>query len=480
MVVNKFYRWFAALVTIGLIAGGSGGVKASPPASGSNFTVDQTENGLIINWTVPAPEIFTDPDGKVRVLIPGFILGDDPGHYLLPAASKLIGLPIISEPELTIMEIDQSTIPLQGELAYAPVPEGVTRNSDGLVIGGDMSLAEKPVEKTYEPVEFEILGVMRGFNLARLTFYPVMPEGDHLRVISNIKFSVNYPAGAPRSLNPSAPSDTLQETLMRKVINPDHLQFSSPGTVGLKSPTPGTSAVNGQAIIKVNQRGITKITYAELSSKGMPITIPGNVHMYRSGEKPGDPEQEIALIQDDPNSRFLFYADPRFSRWTDYDTYILQEETSPGLRMGSRSANPSGVPAGSAYVKLDQEQNNIYSPDCYCGSLPLVRGGDRWVWEDIKIPYGGSTSRSYNFNLPTVDTSKPAVLTLWLLGYTDVIDNPDHQVEVRINGNLLSPVITWDGKEAVQQQLTIPASKLIEGTNTLGLSIPGIVDVEGM
>jgi hypothetical protein len=148
--------------------------------------------------------------------------------------------------------------------------------------------------------------------------------------------------------------------------------------------------------------------------------------------------------------------------------------------MQSRAADPTGLEPGNAYVEKTEELNILYTPDCYCGSLPAGHDGDHWTWDKIAIPYGGSISRSYNIYLPTVDNTKNAALKLWLIGYTDVVDNPDHHVEVRLNTHLLSPVIEWNGKQTVEQELNIPAGILINGTNTVELTLPGIVNVEGM
>ncbi|WP_343424568.1 hypothetical protein [Candidatus Amarolinea dominans] len=75
--------------------------------------------------------------------------------------------------------------------------------------------------------------------------------------------------------------------------------------------------------------------------------------------------------------RLLFYADPRFSRWTNTDVYYLTVGDQPGLRMTSRPANPAPQPAGTAWLTGTVEINALYTPTCYCGRLPPGRDGDR-------------------------------------------------------------------------------------------------------
>ena len=48
----------------------------------------------------------------------------------------------------------------------------------------------------------------------------------------------------------------------------------------------------------------------------------------------------------EPGERFLFYADPRVSRWTATDVYFLWLDATSGLRMSSRSAAPASLPPG--------------------------------------------------------------------------------------------------------------------------------------
>ena len=92
----------------------------------------------------------------------------------------------------------------------------------------------------------------------------------------------------------------------------------------------------------------------------------------------------------------------------------------------------------------------------------------------------GRPTAAYSIDLPTVDGTQPATLTVWLIGYTNVAATPDHRVDLDLND---TPVghIEWDGKQAITATLSIPPGILHGDVNTLSLRLPGIpgVSIEG-
>ena len=493
-------KWLAVLIAIGLFARSGSGVPTSLAAAGSNqFVVSQPSvtnlaDRLNLEWSAPDPELKINSNGSLRIEIAGFNQLSLPGAPIVPFASAIIALPPGSQPTIEIQEIEQYTMDLQGKLALAPTPGGVLHDQNGEVIGGILEPSESVIPFNPDILDLDPIGVMRGINLARLVFYPALPMQDTLQITTRIKVVLHYnnPSGVSRAQ--SSMLDPLQMLMLDQVVNPEQVQPHD----RLSNLQPRTSlapeATSQVAIFEVEQRGITQVTYTDLSSIGFPVgTGTGlvnvnNLHFYHSAETVGDPPIEVAIHWEgdsdtyfESGEHFLFYANPRFSRWTNRDTYILKEETTSGLRMSDQSAYPSGLTLGGAYVDLLQEQNNAYTPDCTCLSIPAGRDGDHWAWEEIKIPYNGSTYRTYNFSLPAIKTALQASLTLWLISNSDRPPDPDHQVEVRMNGTLLSPVIDWDGYQEVEQTLTIPAGVLLSNaSNSLRLDLPGIVDIESM
>jgi hypothetical protein len=405
----------------------------------------------------------------------------DPGKPALPVGYTLVVIPPGSAPVVVMDDLQEALIIPEGEIALTPHPDGAT-----LTEAGEATARYRPADETLPfdpaPVEFEILGVVRGVTLGRLAFYPVRLDGNRLRVAARMQGRLEFNASVPGGAELSAPLDPVLRTLASQVVNPAQVagfqQTRTTAATGLELP----EATAARAIVELTQPGITAITYADLQAATFPVNAvnPNNLHLTHAGT-------EVAIEWDgdtdvffESNERILFFADPLPNRWQAADTYVLSESAAPGLRMGTRSANPSGVSGGAALLDLLVEQNTRYTPDCLCGSIPAGRDGDHWVWDVIKQP--DVTSRSYSFNLPLVDSTQPGKLKVWFIGYTNTSAPIDHRVNVTLNGKSVTPgQVEWNGKQAFTGSFDIPTATLA-GSNTLTISLPGIsgVTVEGM
>lgn len=457
-------------IAIGLIAGLIGGGAATQPGAPSLVTL--TAAGLILEWRTPPAQFVLQPDGALRIDLPGFAPTAQPGAPRLPFASALIALPPDADPRLRILNLEETQQPLPGRLDSAPQPDGVVRDATNDPIGGAYSPSPATIAVRHDPIEIEELGVMRGVRLARVTFYPIRAESDHLRVASFVRVAIDFNAEARPQ---PAAGDALLNAVRAAVINPDQVTPAPRAPAAIRSADPPRFAV------EVRSTGLTALTYDALAASGFPIDSidPHNLHLRRAGneiaaEWAGDDD---ALFE--PGERLLFFAEPRFSRYTAADMYFLSSEATPGLRMSTRSGRPGSLPAGDAWVAALAETNALYTPECYCGRLPAGRDGDRWTWDDVRRP--DRANPSYTIRLPSLDETKPATLTAWFIGYTDVQAGLDHRVDVLLNGAPLGRV-EWNGKLAATATLPISPGVLRSQSNTVTLSLPGLagVNVEGM
>lgn len=399
--------------------------------------------------------------------MPGFETLREPALPRLPVDAILIALPPGAAPEVFIEELTESTTVLPGPLALAPRP-----GENGALVA--VAAAEAlPFER--EVLELTPLGVMRGVSLARLTFYPARPTGAALTVTTFVRATVRFNT-------PLAPSvaafDPLVEVVRASVANPTQVQATlEPAPSGI---TPLFTAQSGapRAFIEVTQAGITALTYEALNGAGFPVASvnPANLQLSRAGvliPMEWDGNGDTAF---EPGERFLFYAEPRFNRYTSGDVYVLADIGAPGLRMASRSANPSGLPVGNAWVEPTFEENRIYTPECFCPTIPAGRDGERWVWERVFRFTSGtqviSQTFQTNFALTNLNSTQPTTLTVWLIGKTDVPPSPDHRVNIVVNG-VTRATPEWNGKQAITATIPLAAGAL-QANNTLTLSLPGI------
>jgi len=481
-------KWLVGLIVVGCVLSSSVPVQAlavlPEPGATPRPTVVQTKDGLTLDWRVSASlvQIVTRADGTTSVALPGTSQTNQPGLPQLPFDSALIAVPPGATPALQVLVAEEQTIPLpaHGKMALAPLPSGVQRDTDGRVIGGAFSPTSTAISSTPEQVvTLEPVGVMRGVRLARVTFYPVRLVGGrpYVRVTTHLRVSITF-AGQVSNLSHAAPLDPLLAVVRSTVVNPDQITPSSRNSSLARRVTAGGSELWA---IGVSAPGLTAITYEALSGNGFPArdTDPRYIHLARNGtevamEWDGDDDTSF-----EPGERFLFYADPRSSRWTNTDVYFLWRDATPGLRMSSRSAAPTSQP-GIAWADATAEVNALYTPDCFCAPIPTGHDGDRWTWDDLKRL--GHETGAYQIKLPSaVNATQPATLTVWLIGYTDVTADPDHRADVRLNNALLGRV-EWNGKQAITATLPVTPGILHGGINTATLTLPGIVgvNVEGM
>jgi hypothetical protein len=516
---SKTTAWFRICLLVGLLAltwSGTGALSAPvPPTPPPDLTpspprvhlLHADSTGLSIEWTAPPVELREFPSpacgggargegvaggggGTLEIVTPGYPQTSQSGAPRLPFTTTLIALPPGAVPHLRISSVEEIDQPLPAPIAAAPRPEGVIQDRQGYPIGGAFVVEPSPILPGPDaPVVLEEIGTVRGVRLARLTFYPARPEGDRLRVVRRLLAEVRWfaatdavpsPAGEGGQALPLAPSDPVLDSLRRQVLNPwDAILAPRPaGRDGLQTATNTQSIAPVTAFIEFEQSGLYRVTYADLAALGFATADPRNLRLFRGDDEVAFEWEGDSDVAFEPGEALLFYAEHRFSRWTATDAYRLVASATPGRRMTTRSADPSGLPTGVPWVDQVVEENRYYTPDCFCGSLPPGRDGDRWTWDFLRQP--DRTSMSIPFQSQVVDSAQPGTLTLWLIGYTGVSVDPDHQTEVSLNGTSLGWV-AWDGKQAITATLTIPAGVLRSGANSLGLRLPGIpgVSVEG-
>ena len=167
-----------------------------------------------------------------------------------------------------------------------------------------------------------------------------------------------------------------------------------------------------------------------------------------------------ADAQFEPGERLLFYAAPRFSRYTRRDGYWLSVAAAPAQRMAARSAAPP-VGAVPAWRSVTAEQNLIYyALNCRCAP---GRDGERWMW----VYLAGPGAQSYALDTPARAADQPASLTAWFVGYTAL----EHQVDIAVNGVALGTA-RWAGQQAYTFTVPIPAGALLAGANSVSLTVP--------
>ncbi len=474
----RFWRACSLFVLVlGVLFLVGGEADASPPLDkyGPWFTL--SSDSIRVTWSAPPMRTRMGQNGRVTLEMPGYVQSVVPGTPEIPLTSVLVALPPGADPTLDVVAVRETRRDIPGPLAVVPEPQDVVLDPQGEVLSWRYSPLPLDPDFRPAPVELEVIGSFRGVQLARLVYYPVAPLGDEILLRSTVTAVLYFNVGSQTDLLASPSEDPLLADLKSLVVNPEQV-IPSPRVKQPLRRTTTPNAASQVAFVEVAAPGITEITYQALADAGFPVATvdPANLQLTHEGG-------EVAMWWDgdgdalfEAGERLLFYANPRLSRWTARDTYILSEGSTGGLRMASRDASPVGLPVGQAMVEKMAQENNTYVSE-----IPAGWDGDRWFWESLSRPT--DTVGDYLINLPSVNTSQPGSLTLWMVSYTDVSQDPDHRVAVYLNSNPLVPAtIEWNGKQLVAAQFSVPAGTFQAGDNTLTVSLPGIVgvDVEGI
>ena len=183
-----------------LLAGSAG--AAAPPRSAALvspglYPLRADAAGLELEWIAPPVQTHPAADGTLEIEATGYPHTQYPGAPCLPFTSTLIAIPADASPTLRVLSAEETKEPLFAPLAVAPKPDGIARNEGGYPIGGTFADAA-PILDTppTAPVTLERAGIVRGVHLARLTFYPAIPQGTTLRVTHRLRLEVTWESQA--------------------------------------------------------------------------------------------------------------------------------------------------------------------------------------------------------------------------------------------------------------------------------------------
>ncbi|MGQ9786533.1 MAG: C25 family cysteine peptidase [Anaerolineae bacterium] len=445
--------------------------------------VESHRGGLTLAWTPPpyrVAAVRVDGTTYSRLEMEGIPPAGTPGAPQLPLYSALVGLPPAATARLEVLSLEVERV----HLSHPPLPvlpprqiQWEDRTLSAGLLEHDSALYATDALYPTDAISLSPPATVRGRRVVALRIYPlrVNPVRGELEVLKHIRLAVRFSRAAPEGAlaGQALMDDPVGQALAGVLLNPEsagwidaaasrgrEVEISQPATVSAQAST-------GQIKVLVGEPGLYALSLSALQDAGVPVDSinPATLRMTH-----GYPRQEVAIRVE--STRILFYAMPHFSRYTDIDVYFLSYGDSSGLRMTTRSGDPSGLPEGVAYRTVVAEQNHYYDPH-YAG-----RDGDHWYWDKLQRP--DHASGSYTIRLDAPRTDKPATLSVWLHGYTNPSASPDHRVRFSFNGSTVGER-TWDGAQAITATFNVSGELLRAGDNQVGLSLPGLsgVDVEG-
>jgi hypothetical protein len=206
--------------------------------------------------------------------------------------------------------------------------------------------------------------------------------------------------------------------------------------------------------ITVKERGLYRVTRAELANAGFDVNTPANLwQLYVDGK-----EQSISVGEND--SYIEFYGEGMDTVESGAKVYYLIVGTSNGKRIESKPLRNIGanvISRGYQQSWVRQERSMYLSG--------ILNGDDGNFFGSVLISGSSTTPQNFNINVPSIDFSvAKAHVEISLQGITI----NQHQVRVSLNGEEIG-VMNWYGKNLKRETFGITASMLQEGANTIQL-----------
>jgi hypothetical protein len=216
--------------------------------------------------------------------------------------------------------------------------------------------------------------------------------------------------------------------------------------------------------------GIYALDYVSLGAAGVPVATadPDAYRLFWRGE-------EVALDDSDVGSAFeageafyfygkKFHGSTQEEKYTDENVYWLTvDESTSGLRMSTRDVTPEEtVNTLPWYTEtLHMEENLLW-----WSRWSTAPGTDAtWFWNDVITDAVVTSSYSFALSNPVI-VGDDAVLAVELAGRTTNV----HHVRFALNETVVGEAL-WSGDVGHVATLTFPASILVEGQNTLNMTI---------
>jgi uncharacterized repeat protein (TIGR01451 family) len=177
--------------------------------------------------------------------------------------------------------------------------------------------------------------------------------------------------------------------------------------------------------------------------------------------------QPVAYIPAEDNTGIFFYGKGEESIYTSANIYWLSQEK--GLRMDMvRGKIPENTGSGTFAKTLHFEKDSY--PAISIANDPE---SDYWYWDYIAT-YPDMDRKTFDFEAYGVaDVSKTGFLTVHLKGGTDTEADPDHHVQISLNGILIGED-WWNGTGSLTVVFPFDQDLLFEGSNTL--EVAGLMD----
>ena len=217
--------------------------------------------------------------------------------------------------------------------------------------------------------------------------------------------------------------------------------------------------------VKVDRDGLQRVTYAQLAAAGLDLA--------------GVPVSDIALTNRGvpvaitvspsggafgPGGYVEFNGAALDTLYTHTNVYQLIVDATKALRIGVDSARPKNWAPLASYPQSDSiEQNRNYDA--------VTSNGDPW-YDTRMVVFTSPNSWTFPVAVEGLVAGGQSTIDLEVWGASDLPNVVDHHLVVSLNGTQIGDE-RFDSFATRSLHLALPAELLVEGNNTLTLTLPG-------
>jgi hypothetical protein len=397
------------------------------PASTGVRVLERTATGIVLELRTGGFEAAPEPDGSVRLKVPGFVA--DPEEGAVPLLRSWLEVPEGRSVRVGSVAFDDvqtiSYRALSGEASELEAsPNGSVRLRSGRSRGGRRAAPEgaSVVSVGYQGETRKAL-----VELAPFRWDTERKELSFARSLT-VRFSFH---GSDASRRERRPART------RSVLRRLHVREKGLYAVSFEDATGGRGRPLLTSELRLSRLG-----------KAVPYHVEPDSGVFGSG------------------STLYFWSEG--SALNPYDSYAAYElERGKGETMPTRGTSSGAGPLLSFYWKtLELEENRYYQ-------AALLDSKDLWLWEVLL----GSTTKRFPFDVEALAPVEGGRLEIGVQGVSDFVASPDHHLRIFVNGQLQGED-SFDGKSARTIELQIPGGVLREGENVLEIENVGDTGAE--
>ncbi len=435
------------------------------PATSPTLAADET--GLL-HMRVETPEYQLNTDG---VEVPGYAWDTTPGAPRLPLHGVTFELPINGDWELTFESSGSRILAERVSVAAAPVPD---LDLNGPVAPQDLPTLPSAVPTLDRP-DPGIYGVD--------AFYPSSPVvvGEPVRQGDQRILPVRV---LPFQYNPVTRQLRYHPDLLITVRLLNTEAGMAPTTY---RPTdfdqPTTLPGDGALRVHTRERGLYRLTHADLSAAGVEVgpggENPNSFAIYYKGQPVGILVTGADDNSFDPGDLVIFYAVPYDGgRYQNYNVYhFVYGDDISGPRMETRPVTSATPPASvsvitrTVHIEYNRDYRSLYERPDYADHF-----FDTQLYVNSATP---QVIRSYDLALSDVVTSTGVVSIQALVhGGVAQVANPDQSVLLRLNSRDIG-TYQWDGRTDNPITAHVPAVWLDGTPNRIHL-VAALAQLSGL